>query len=640
MKTAFFISIVLIVIAPCGAQLSERPGHSLDDPIDKPRDLSGLSIKNPRIRVVHTTDPAKAGGSMYLQRVDPWLGYQLGRNLTQREFRQRDGVYGDAGKLDGIRLPDGVTHIMSRSHVNSCATCHNSPYRDGGAGATISKNAGSGRNTPHMFGAGLVEMIGQQLRLKALAIADDNRDGWISRKEATGKRCQVESVPGKNRIDYGRFDDINKDGRPDLNDVFAVIYVDENGKRIAFADDLNFPGVAGYNIEVQVFGFGHLFAPVRPPIAPTLRSFTAQAWDIHSGLQAFDPTTLDDADGDGLSQWSNAGALQCITSAGRDRGKMRGPTKISRDDPDRDGYCEEISEGDLDLAEWYLLNHPAPAREKMTDIVREGERVFEAIGCANCHVPDWHLEGANPGGDDYTKRHAGDRRFFELIVQHNAKHDRLEGRVKLLARKRDDQWIRNREAHTVRGVYSDFKYHDLGPKSHQLQFDGTIVRQFRTTPLWGVGSTAPYDHDGASLNLDAAIRRHGGEAAKVTNRYVKLDELKRLALLTFLRSLVLYQTDQLSTDIDGDGAISEHFMVAGMDTGLERFNPEWLFNHPARIEGPIENSRGETITSFAITNLRDAYGLDLPLRRDSDADGFSDAIDSKPETAGYRDGRR
>src|SRR5438067_1140086 len=177
------------------AQLSERPGNSRDDPVETPHDLSGLSIKNPRVRVVHTIDPAKAGGSMYLQQIDPWLGYQYGRNMTQREFRERDGVYGDAGKLDGIILPDGVTKMMSRGHVNSCAICHNTPYRDGGAGATIAKNGGTGRNTPHMFGAGLVEMIGLQLRLQALALADDNRDGWISFGDAQGQRCLLSNLP-------------------------------------------------------------------------------------------------------------------------------------------------------------------------------------------------------------------------------------------------------------------------------------------------------------------------------------------------------------------------------------------------------------------------------------------------------------
>src|SRR3984893_16836744 len=120
-------------------QQTERPGNSRDDRMIAPCDLSGLSIKNPRVRVVHTSDPSREGGSMYLQQVDPWLGYQWGRSLTQRNFRKRDGVYGDAGKLDGLLLPDGVTKMMDRSHVNSCAICHNVPYRDAGAGATIAK---------------------------------------------------------------------------------------------------------------------------------------------------------------------------------------------------------------------------------------------------------------------------------------------------------------------------------------------------------------------------------------------------------------------------------------------------------------------------------------------------------------------
>ncbi len=230
------------------AQQTERPGNSLDHPIDTPRDLSGLSIKNPRVRVVHTIDPAKEGGSLYLQQVDPWLGYQWGRSLFQRNFRERDGVYGDAGKLDGITLPDGVSKMMDRSHVSSCGACHNVPYRDAGAGMTIAKNGGSGRNTPHLFGAGLLEMIGLQMRRQALAIADTNRDGWISMEEAKGKRCLISNlppgVPGERAlIDFGSFEDADGDGYPDLNPVFYPIFVDKQGKRIPTATSLKYPGV-------------------------------------------------------------------------------------------------------------------------------------------------------------------------------------------------------------------------------------------------------------------------------------------------------------------------------------------------------------------------------------------------------------
>ena len=618
------------------AQLTERPGHSLDNPIDTPHDLSGLSIKNPRVRVVHTTDPRKTGGSLYLQQVDLWLGYQRGRNLTQREFRARDGVFGDAGRLDGILLSDGATHMMSRSHVNSCAVCHNTPYRDGGAGVTIAKNAGTGRDTPHLFGAGLIEMIGMQIRLDALAVADDDLNGWISPAEARGKRCVLSS--GTRDIDYGPFEDLDGDGRPDLNDVFHPIYVDEDGRRIATARDLRSTGVAGYTLEVQVFGFGHKFVPHRPPVATTVRAFAAQAYDIHSGLQAYDPTILEDPDGDGFSKVSNAGALQCVTAAGRDRGAVMTAAGISLDDPDRDTYCHELSEGDLDLVEWYLLNHPAPGRGRITPAAARGEVLFGEIGCTSCHVPDWHLRAADRRAEDYTRRYDGDRRFFELRAAYNDETGRLEGRLISLADLVDGLVIPRRGPCTVLGVYSDFKYHDLGAAFHEVQFDGTVVTRTRTTPLWGVGTTGPWGHDGASLELDDVIRRHGGEALEARHAYNALGADDRDAIVAFLRSLVLYQTDTLPCDVDGDGEISERFVVAGMDTGRERLNPEWLFRSPGRIEGPTRNVDGRSIVSRALVNVAEAYGLELPYLKDTDLDGFPDVNDPAPDRAGYRNG--
>jgi hypothetical protein len=636
-------SLVVFLAIRSVAQLQERPGCSFDNPIDMPRDLSGCSIKIPRIRVVHTSDPAKAGGSMYLQQVDPWLGYRWGWSLTQREFRERDGVYGGAGKLDGIILPDGASKMMSRGHVNSCAICHNTPYRDGGAGATIPKNGGEGRNTPHMFGAGLLEMIGLQLRLQALAIADDNRDGWISFEEAKGKRCILTNLPEgvegeRTTIDYGSFEDLDGDGKPDLNPLFHPIYVDKYGKRIPYARDLHSPGVAGYTFEVQSFGFGHLHAPFRAPVSTTIRSFIATPFDIHMGLQAFDPTTLDDSEGTGLARVSNPGAQQFVTAAGKDRGSVRGPTGISKDDPDRDGYCEEISEGDLDMAEWYLLNHPAPARGEITENVKQGEKLFTEIKCASCHVTDWHLHLADPGNSDYTKRYDGDRRFFELQVAFNDKTERLEGKLVHLADQVDGRWLPRRRAYTVRGIYSDLKYHDVGEAFYQMQYDGTLVKQWRTTPLWGVGSTAPYGHDGANLSLDEVIRRHGGEALESRKAYLALSRGDRRKVIEFLESLVLYQTERIPCDIDGDGKISDQFMVAGMDTGYERFNPEWLFRVPGKIEGPCENVRGDKVVSFALTNIRQAYGLDLEYLKDTDGDGFPDVIDPAPLKRGFKDG--
>ena len=376
---------------------------------------------------------------MYLQQVDPWLGYMWGKSLTQRNFRERDGVYGDNGKIDGLLLADGASKMMDRSHTNSCGACHNVPYRDAGAGMTIAKNGGEGRNTPHLFGGGLVEMIGLQIRLQALHIADTNRDGWISFEEAKNKRCVIRNLPdgvsGESvEIDLGSFDDVDGNGYPDLNPLFYPIFVDKNGLRIATAKSLKAPEVAGYTIEVQVFGFGHLYLPFRPPVSTTLRSFTATPFDIHSGMQSHDPTTYTSPKRDALALISNPGAQQFVTAALKDRGGVRAPTKtglpgISLDDPDRDGYCEEISEGDLDVSEWYLAQSsdtgPRPDYQRTWLPARSS---FTRLAAPVAMCPIGISLAHNPTAKDYTERFDGDRRFFELQAAYNEAKSRMEGR--------------------------------------------------------------------------------------------------------------------------------------------------------------------------------------------------------------------
>ena len=46
--------------------------------------------------------------------------------------------------------------------------------------------------------------------------------------------------------------------------------------------------------------------------------------------------------------------------------------------------------------------------------------------------------------------------------------------------------------------------------------------EWKTPPLWGVADSAPYFHDGGSPTLEAAIRRHHGDAASVTRAFESL----------------------------------------------------------------------------------------------------------------------
>ncbi len=102
----------------------------------------------------------------------------------------------------------------------------------------------------------------------------------------------------------------------------------------------------------------------------------------------------------------------------------------------------------------------------------------------------------------------------------------------------------------VSNIFTDFKLHDLGPNFHERNYDGTIRTHFLTTPLWGVGSTAPYGHDGRSINLTEVILRHSGEAQGESDAFAALSNADRNALLEFLNSLILFPPDDTSSNLD------------------------------------------------------------------------------------------
>jgi CxxC motif-containing protein (DUF1111 family) len=85
-------------------------------------------------------------------------------------------------------------------------------------------------------------------------------------------------------------------------------------------------------------------------------------------------------------------------------------------------------------------------------------------------------------------------------------------------------------------LFSDLLLHDVAPKETRFVLQG-VERGFRTPPLWGVSATAPFFHDGMAETLDAAIRRHDGEASRSRDAYVQASDSDRRALLDFLDAL-------------------------------------------------------------------------------------------------------
>ena len=104
--------------------------------------------------------------------------------------------------------------------------------------------------------------------------------------------------------------------------------------------------------------------------------------------------------------------------------------------------------------------------------------------------------------------------------------------------------------------------------------------QFLTRPLWGVGTSGPYGHDGRSINLNDVILRHGGESLTSRNNYAALRPQDQDALISFLNSLVLFPPDDTASTLDAGDRTKTNFPQFGHGS----IKLTVLFNDPTELE--------------------------------------------------------
>jgi CxxC motif-containing protein (DUF1111 family) len=133
----------------------------------------------------------------------------------------------------------------------------------------------------------------------------------------------------------------------------------------------------------------------------------------------------------------------------------------------------------------------APAgRGAIDETVRNGERVFGAIGCAACHTP---VLATGPSSNPL---------FNRVAVP----------------------------------LFSDLLLHDIGT-GDGIQQESGAPAEIRTPALWGLRFRRPLLHDGSAATIEDAIRRHAGEADLARRGFDQSSAEDRAALLAFLRSL-------------------------------------------------------------------------------------------------------
>ena len=189
------------------------------------------------------------------------------------------------------------------------------------------------------------------------------------------------------------------------------------------------------------------------------------------------------------------------------------------DQPGSDGLS------DIDHFARFMRASKAPARDAQlaaTPEAKEGAALFTKVGCDQCHVETLATAAAGTqldGGTLTVSAAVGDKQFHpygDFLL-----HDVGTG----------DGIVQSMTEHYGKRMYS-ITWKNLSPS----EFEST-ANKIRTAPLWGVRLHSRLMHDGISVTLLDAIRRHKGEAEQVTEKFEKLKASEKEALLEFLRSL-------------------------------------------------------------------------------------------------------
>lgn len=455
-------------------------------------------------------DVDTVASSLYIIKRDPFRSIRRGRNLFQRKFTVSQGF--------GPRTGDGIGDIDAEGSIgaglaDSCAACHARPRGSAGFGGNVFTRPDS-RDAPHLFGLGIIEMLADEITQDLRRI----REEAVQEATSTG-RSVIRRLSSKD-IRYGEIK-ANPDGSVDTSQV------------------------EGVNPDLRVRPFFHQGGTI------SIREFLVGALNAEMGLEAFDPDLAKASAGERVVTPAGMvldGSLDDIEAP---------PASSESDDPDLDGVANEIPVSLIDHMEFYLLNYFKPAMDEQTNDIRNGRRRFEQIGCTTCHKPTLVIEQDRRVADVETTYNPQKGIFNDLYALATELTRKVDGSGEPPIKEPLKQEF------VVDNIFADFKRHDLGPNFWERNFDGTLTKQFMTEPLWGVGTTGPYGHDGRSINLRNVILRHGGEAQDSRNRFAQLSSPEQSRVIEFLQSLVLFPPDDTASNLNEGNPQAEAFPQNG-----------------------------------------------------------------------------
>jgi hypothetical protein len=432
---------------------------------------------------------------------------------------------GDGGRFTRVPRADltgtdqWASHFPVRAtgpNAASCVACHQGAEFGGagdGSGAAelnvVRDPQGSAepgrfiqRNTPHLFGLGALQRLAEEMTVDLRV----QFDAGVAQACASSRSVAV-PIASKD-VDFG------------------TIVVDCNGM-------VDAKGVIGVDADLQL-------RPLQwKGTEPTVRSFSRGAEHNELGVQ---PVELvgDAIDGDGDGVVDELTIADMTAMAVYLAGQPRPVSEL------------ELNQLRLQLirnregARSVDLGLPELSREDVSRILR-GEDLFEAIGCADCHRPALVIddprfsEPSTVAGFFDDPFPAGQPRLAQTI-RFDLTRDLPDNQFVVAGRRVDlGNFERTRSGGAIIRLYGDLKRHDMGPElAENIDETGHGASMWLTKELWGVGSTAPYLHDGRATTLTEAILEHGGEGAPSRAAFAALPDDDQASVVRFLDNLALF----------------------------------------------------------------------------------------------------
>ena len=465
--------------------------------------------------------------------------FNLGDGFFAARFHAGDGGGANVGvgerytrmpRADLTGAGQWATHTPARAtgpNATGCTQCHNEGGDDGSgdsaanvhrdANHTKALNQMVQRNTPHLFGLGGQQKLAEEMTTDLQGLRDGARSALGCGSTTTaGSRTVTLTTKGV---------------------AFGTLVINHTSGSTNCTETLSPPISGGANsvsadLVVRPYQWKGANAFIRDFVRGAAHNEIGMQSTELLGSPTVDPAGVD-GDGDGVSNEVFIGDMTALTLY-----QAAQPRPTTRQELASLGLIPALSSAE-------------------NSAIAAGSTAFDQMGCNTCHIRQltandviFREPSNNPNFRDPGNVFPNGRSYgaSALDIAHPVSFDiTRDGPENANVHTSNGQtlgsFVRDSQGHAIISLFGDMRRHNMGTGlQEEVDEIGTGRAVFLTENLWGVGSTAPYMHDGRAVTLSEAILEHGGEAQTARNNFAAASTTTQKNLVAFLNNLVLFKT--------------------------------------------------------------------------------------------------